>query len=42
MTSIARPEPSELELPPDLAHAVDLEILIENPLDLDGEQGVAL
>jgi hypothetical protein len=29
------------QLPPDLAHAVDLEVLIENPFDLDAEQAIA-
>ena len=34
--------PFPQQLPPDLAHAVDLEVLIENPFDLDAEHGVAL
>ena len=34
--------PFPQQLPPDLAHAVDLEVLIENPFDLDAEHDVAL
>ena len=34
--------PFAAQLAPDLAHAVDLEVLIENPSDLDAEHDVAL
>ena len=34
--------PFPQQLPPDLAHAVDLEVLIENPFDLGTEHDVPL
>ena len=34
--------PLAQQLTPDLAHAVDWEVLIENPLDLDTKQAIAL
>jgi hypothetical protein len=33
--------PFSLHLPPDLAHAIDLEVLVKNPLNLRQQGGIA-